>query len=51
MGVARRWRGGGGANFLVALSKLNAQTNKYGEGRHQKHRGESWERCGGGMNK
>jgi hypothetical protein len=25
------WLGGGGANFLVALLRLNAQTKKYGE--------------------
>lgn len=45
------WLGGGGANFLVALLRLKAQTKKYGGGRYQKHRGESWEQCGGGMNK
>ena len=50
-GCGAGWRGGGGANFLVALLKLNAQTNKYWEGRYQKHRGESWERCWGGMSK
>lgn len=45
------WLGGGEANFLVALLRLNAQTKKYGGGGYQKRRGESWERCGGGMNK
>ena len=50
-GCGAGWRGGGRANFLVALLKLNAQTKKYGGGRYQKHRGESWERCGGGMSK
>jgi hypothetical protein len=45
------WLGGGGANFLVALLRLNAQTKKYRGGGYQKRCGESWERCGEGVNK
>ena len=44
------WLGGGGANFLVAFLRLNAQTKKYGGGYQKRYR-ESWERCGGGVNK